>query len=85
MDGSGGITFDEFVMMMRLGDMQTDFEREIIDAFDFFDKNKDGMVSEKTRCKILGIFRGFLSLCQSQSLFRFTFPKKKRRKNSHEA
>lgn len=48
MDRSGGITFDEFVMMMRLGDMETDFEKEIRDAFDFFDKNGDGVVSGKT-------------------------------------
>lgn len=53
LDGSGGITFDEFVMMMRLGDMQTDFEREIIDAFDFFDKNKDGMVDRKELSEIM--------------------------------
>ena len=32
-------------MMMRLGDMQTDFEKEINGAFKFFDKNNDGMVS----------------------------------------
>lgn len=44
LDGSGGISFDEFVMMMRLGDMETDFEKEIKDAFAFFDKNKDGQV-----------------------------------------
>lgn len=44
LDKSGGITFDEFVMMMRLGNMETDFEKEIKDAFNFFDKNKDGVV-----------------------------------------
>eukprot|EP00904_Undaria_pinnatifida_P006214 jgi/Undpi1/2722/HiC_scaffold_14.g06100.m1 len=44
LDRSGGISFDEFVMMMRLGDMQTDFEKEINGAFKFFDKNNDGMV-----------------------------------------
>lgn len=31
-------------MMMRLGDMETDFEKEIKDAFKFFDKNSDGVV-----------------------------------------
>lgn len=44
LDRSGGISFDEFVMMMRLGDMETDFEKEINGAFRFFDKNNDGMV-----------------------------------------
>ena len=45
LDKSGGISFGEFVMMMRLGDMETDFEKEINGAFKFFDKNNDGMVS----------------------------------------
>lgn len=44
LDKSGGITFDEFVMMMRLGGMKTDFEKEMKEAFAFFDKNKDGVV-----------------------------------------
>lgn len=34
-------------MMMRLGDMETDFEKEINGAFKFFDKNNDGMVSKE--------------------------------------
>lgn len=44
LDGSGDINFDEFVMMMRLGGMETDYEKEINGAFAFFDKNGDGMV-----------------------------------------
>lgn len=44
LNGDGNISFDEFVMMMRLGGMETDYEKEINGAFTFFDKNGDGQV-----------------------------------------
>lgn len=44
LDGSGGISFDEFVTMMQLGEMETDFAKEINEAFKFFDKDGDGEV-----------------------------------------
>ncbi|CAN0339867.1 unnamed protein product, partial [Hapterophycus canaliculatus] len=44
LDKTGDISFEEFVMMMRLGGMETDYEKEINDAFAFFDKNNDGEV-----------------------------------------
>ena len=55
LDGSGDISFEEFVMMMRLGGMETDYEKEINGAFAFFDKNNDGQV-----CRLLLLF---LFLC----------------------
>ena len=45
LDGSGEVSFDEFVTMMRMGDMETNFEKEMNGAFKFFDKNNDGVVS----------------------------------------
>eukprot|EP00903_Cladosiphon_okamuranus_P015076 g13945.t1 len=53
LDGSGDISFEEFVMMMRLGDMETDYEKEISGAFEFFDKNKDGMVDRQELAEIM--------------------------------
>ena len=47
LDGSGGISFDEFVTMMQLGEMETDFAKEINEAFKFFDKDGDGEVGYK--------------------------------------
>lgn len=44
LDKTGDISFEEFVMMMRLGGMETDYEKEINGAFAFFDKNGDGEV-----------------------------------------
>lgn len=43
-DQSGGISFEEFVAMMQLGEVETDFEKEIKEAFKFFDKDGDGEV-----------------------------------------
>ena len=43
-DKSGGISFEEFVAMMQLGEVETDFEKEIKEAFKFFDKDGDGEV-----------------------------------------
>ena len=43
-DNSGGISFEEFVAMMQLGEVETDFEKEIKEAFKFFDKDGDGEV-----------------------------------------
>lgn len=43
-DHSGGISFDEFVAMMQLKEVETDFEKEINEAFKFFDKDGDGEV-----------------------------------------
>lgn len=45
-DRSGGISFDEFVAMMQLKEVETDFEREINEAFKFFDKDGDGEVGD---------------------------------------
>eukprot|EP00752_Nemacystus_decipiens_P012402 g10989.t1 len=53
LDGSGDISFDEFVMMMRLGGMETDYEKEINGAFKFFDKNNDGMVDRQELAEIM--------------------------------
>lgn len=45
-DQSGGISFEEFVAMMQLKEVETDFEVEISEAFSFFDKDGDGEVIE---------------------------------------
>lgn len=52
-DGSGGISFDEFVAMMQLKEVETDFEREINEAFKFFDKDGDGEVSPSELAEIM--------------------------------
>lgn len=44
-DQSGGISFEEFVAMMQLREVETDFEVEISEAFSFFDKDGDGEVT----------------------------------------
>lgn len=44
LDGTGDISFEEFVVLMRVGGMETDYEKEINGAFSFFDKNGDGQV-----------------------------------------
>ncbi|CAM9174501.1 unnamed protein product [Choristocarpus tenellus] len=41
----GVLTFDEFVNMMLAGDVETDREMEIKEAFNFFDKNGDGEIT----------------------------------------
>lgn len=50
-DGSGGISFDEFVAMMQLGEVETDFTKEINEAFKFFDKDGDGEVKNGKRLR----------------------------------
>ncbi|CAB1101990.1 unnamed protein product [Ectocarpus sp. CCAP 1310/34] len=54
-DGNGGISFEEFVAMMQLGEVETDFKKEINEAFKFFDKDGDG---EVTRAELAEIMRG---------------------------
>ncbi|CAM9990405.1 unnamed protein product [Ectocarpus sp. 6 AP-2014] len=54
-DQSGGISFDEFVAMMQLGEVETDFTKEINEAFKFFDKDGDG---EVTPAELAEIMRG---------------------------
>ncbi|CAM9720397.1 unnamed protein product [Ectocarpus fasciculatus] len=54
-DHSGGISFDEFVAMMQLGEVETDFTKEINEAFKFFDKDGDG---EVTPAELAEIMRG---------------------------
>lgn len=56
LDGSGGISFDEFVTMMQLGEMETDFAKEINEAFKFFDKDGDGEVRNYSATWISGFF-----------------------------
>ncbi|CAM9792515.1 unnamed protein product [Pylaiella littoralis] len=53
LNGDGIISFEEFVMMMRLGGMETDFEKEINGAFAFFDKNNDGQVDRQELAEIM--------------------------------
>jgi len=45
-NGDGDISFDEFVTMMQMGEVETDFTKEINEAFKFFDKDGDGEVSK---------------------------------------
>eukprot|EP00752_Nemacystus_decipiens_P018393 g16496.t1 len=52
-DGSGGISFDEFVAMMQLGEVETDFTKEINEAFKFFDKDGDGEVTPSELAEIM--------------------------------
>ncbi|CAM9620434.1 unnamed protein product, partial [Pylaiella littoralis] len=52
-DGSGGISFEEFVAMMQLGEVETDFTKEINEAFNFFDKDGDGKVSPSELAEIM--------------------------------
>ncbi|CAM9582169.1 unnamed protein product [Pylaiella littoralis] len=52
-DGSGGISFEEFVAMMQLGEVETDFTKEINEAFNFFDKDCDGKVSPSELAEIM--------------------------------
>lgn len=52
-DGSGGISFEEFVAMMQLGEVETDFEKEIKEAFKFFDKDGDGEVTPSELAQIM--------------------------------
>lgn len=47
-DGNGSISFDEFVAMMQLGQVETDFKKEIDEAFKFFDSDGDGEVVSHT-------------------------------------
>merc|ERR1711973_127456 len=42
-DGDGEIDFDEFLSMMK--EMSGDSEKELLQAFQVFDKNKDGFIS----------------------------------------
>ncbi|CAM9399815.1 unnamed protein product [Ascophyllum nodosum] len=50
LDNSGAICFDEFVTMMQLREVETDFAKEINEAFKFFDKDGDGEVSINMFC-----------------------------------
>ncbi|CAN0065074.1 unnamed protein product [Discosporangium mesarthrocarpum] len=50
LDGNGRISFPEFVTMMRKCKVDTDFDRQIREAFKFFDKDKSGAID----CKELG-------------------------------
>lgn len=52
-DGNGGISFDEFVAMMQLKEVETDFEKEINEAFKFFDKDGDGVVTPSELAEIM--------------------------------
>ncbi|CAM9563600.1 unnamed protein product [Choristocarpus tenellus] len=54
-DNDGVLTFGEFVTMMQAGDVETDFDIEIREAFEFFDKDGDGEISPK---ELAGIMRG---------------------------
>ncbi|CAM9316280.1 unnamed protein product [Discosporangium mesarthrocarpum] len=54
-NNDGVITLDEFINMMRSGDLETDFEMEINEAFKFFDKDGDG---EVTPSELAAIMRG---------------------------
>ncbi|CAM9399961.1 unnamed protein product [Ascophyllum nodosum] len=53
LDNSGGISFDEFVTMMQLGEVETDFAKEINEAFKFFDKDGDGEVTPSELAEIM--------------------------------
>lgn len=53
-NGDGGISFDEFVTMMQLGEVETDFTKEINEAFKFFDKDGDGEVNNACSFVIAG-------------------------------
>ncbi|CAM9220220.1 unnamed protein product [Scytosiphon promiscuus] len=53
LDKTGDISFEEFVMMMRLGGMETDYEKEINGAFEFFDKNSDGEIDRQEMAEIM--------------------------------
>lgn len=52
LDGTGDISFEEFVVLMRVGGMETDYEKEINGAFSFFDKNGDGQVFQRTAGRV---------------------------------
>ena len=57
----------EFVAMMQLGEVETDFTKEINEAFKFFDKDSDGKLSKKEIVKLLkeaeisGFIRGIVA------------------------
>ncbi|CAB1111888.1 unnamed protein product [Ectocarpus sp. CCAP 1310/34] len=53
LDGTGDISFEEFVVLMRVGGMETDYEKEINGAFFFFDKNGDGQVDRQELAEIM--------------------------------
>ncbi|CAN0134881.1 unnamed protein product [Ectocarpus sp. 6 AP-2014] len=53
LDGTGDISFEEFVVLMRVGGMETDYEKEINGAFSFFDKNGDGQVDRQELAEIM--------------------------------
>ncbi|CAM9459783.1 unnamed protein product [Choristocarpus tenellus] len=54
-NNDGVLTYDEFVSMMQAGDVETDFDIEIKEAFEFFDKDGDG---EITPLELAEIMRG---------------------------
>lgn len=47
LDGNGFICFAEFVMMMRKCKVDTDFDRQIREAFKFFDQDGSGAIDTK--------------------------------------
>ncbi|CAM9628051.1 unnamed protein product [Choristocarpus tenellus] len=47
LDGNGLISFPEFVTMMRKCKVDTDFDRQIREAFKFFDKDGSGAIDQK--------------------------------------
>eukprot|EP01084_Bolivina_argentea_P158307 275778_1 len=47
LDGNGEIDFDEFISLMHKCDVESDFDREIREAFKFFDKNESGEIDAK--------------------------------------
>mmetsp|Transcript_3328 Transcript_3328/g.5176 ORF Transcript_3328/g.5176 Transcript_3328/m.5176 type:complete len:152 (+) Transcript_3328:77-532(+) len=52
-DGNGVISFNEFVDMMRKCELSTDFEQEIREAFEFFDKDKNKTISPDELASIM--------------------------------
>ncbi|KAG5181716.1 yellow cameleon 2.60 [Tribonema minus] len=52
-DGNGSISFDEFVIMMRKCEVETDFDREITEAFKVFDKDGSGSIDKEELTAIM--------------------------------
>mmetsp|Transcript_1112 Transcript_1112/g.1701 ORF Transcript_1112/g.1701 Transcript_1112/m.1701 type:complete len:150 (+) Transcript_1112:88-537(+) len=47
LDGNGSISFEEFVTMMKKCEVETDFDREIREAFKVFDKDGSGAIDKE--------------------------------------